>query len=384
MTIAMKRGPVMALLGMVLTCLGLWVPAVAQDEAVTLSPEQQAQEYAAINAELEGVAKEIAALLKHPGFRGQLRGEINGANTVESIIVLDKFLAKVTKQKKSPPGLNKARGATDKAAQRIKASPAWDLEGIDLYFPVEDHKAKWKGNEDLIVAYSPAEDEDAIKSIIGFSVKTQQRVTLDANGPPPTPVLMVAPEEHASHDMPVVTRDLDDVKLPSDEVKDDLVGRDPPPPEVDQPDSNSRWGIRYLKLYKDGEHWSRGKPEVYVQLFQVSGNTCYRKISSSPYVDRENVWYHTWNDTRYANPPSWMDYNSNYENRVLMYINESDGGYYQPYHWSGIKDGVTCVIWRRNKDDRIDHSYMYKTYFKYNYNFYHHIGDAHLVWYKHE
>ena len=193
------------------TALGLFFlqPAAAQEKTVELSPAQEAQEYAAINAELKGVAKEIAALLKHPGFRGQLRGEINGAKTSESILVLDKFLAKVAKQKKAPPGLNKARGASDKASQRIKNSTAWAFEGIDLYFPVEDHKAKWKGNEDLLVAYSPVTDEATVKAIIGFSVKTQKKVTLDPTTPPATPVLIVAPEEHDSHEMPVAARGVD-------------------------------------------------------------------------------------------------------------------------------------------------------------------------------
>ena len=169
-------------------------PDAEPEKKVELSAVQRAQEHAAINTELEAVAREIATLLKHPGFRGQLRGEINGAKTIEGIIDLDRFLAKVAKQKKRPPGLDKARGATGKAKTRISNSKAWDLEGVDLYFPVEGHKAKWKGNDDLLVAYSPTDDEKDIKRIIAFSVETQKRVVLDGAAPPATPVHMDPPE----------------------------------------------------------------------------------------------------------------------------------------------------------------------------------------------
>ena len=363
-------------------CVGVVSFAAAQEEVKKIDPTVEASELAAINAELEVVAKEIATMLKHPGFRGQLRGEINGAQTVEGIIELERFLEKTAKQKKAPPGLAKTRGATGKAAQRIKASPAWDQEGIDLYFPVESHNAKWKGNEDLLVAYAPVDDEEDIKKVVAFSVKSGKRVELDAGAPPETPVLMVAAEEHETHQIPVAPRDVGELVLPADDVQPDATGIDPEPPEVEHSDDHSRWGLRYVKIYRDGEHWTRGSPEVDIQLFQSKGNYCYRKYCDSPRLDKERTWYYTWGHSWYAWPFATMEYSSEHDHRVYIYINERDGGHSSP-HLYQIKPGVNCSVSRRSGDDRITSTTMSRTYFPYGHDHYHLIRDqAYLIWRK--
>lgn len=387
------------------TALGLFFlqPAAAQEKTVELSPAQEAQEYAAINAELEGVAKEIAALLKHPGFRGQLRGEINGAKTSESILVLDKFLAKVAKQKKAPPGLNKARGASDKASQRIKNSTAWAFEGIDLYFPVEDHKAKWKGNEDLLVAYSPVTDEANVKAIIGFSVKTQKKVTLDPTTPPATPVLIVAPEEHDSHEMPVAARGVDQARAELEESQDitgiEFIDGDAVEKSISQEDGNSFVGLHRMYMRDDKEPWSRGKPEVKVFFGQKKGNYCQAKRtnyknSSLERFDYTNSWKTTWYGTPPYSSSSYCQsgpeyyghntcyyFDDTYDSRMVLYIYEQDGG---SLRWKvyTLYPGVTCSWSYLSGDDYMDSGIMYRNNFPFNYDQGHNMGNVSVLWHK--
>lgn len=287
-----------------------------------LDPALQAQEVAAINSELEAVAKKIAVLLQHPGFRGQLRGEINGAKTTESIIEIEKFLAGIdnTKNKGAPPGLAKARDATNKAAMRIKNSPAWGLEGIDLYFPVQDHKAKWKGNEDLLVAYSPVTEEAAVKSIVAYSVRSQKKVSLDPHTPPTTPVLVVAAEEHESHEIvpaPPIPRGTD---VPEPISKEEAI-RDMRQATGDEPETaggNSTMQFSYLKIYDDKEPWTKGSPEIFVV-----------------YVD-----------TRYANSPKW-------QRKELSWVDKEGRWYWTGSHLNFFFDSVSSnhtyiAVWERD------------------------------------
>jgi hypothetical protein len=385
------------------TAIGLFflLPAAAQEKTVELSPAQEAQEYAAINAELERVAKEIASLLQHPGFRGQLRGEINGAKTNESILVLDKFLAKVAKQKKAPPGLDKARGASDKASQRIKNSTAWALDGIDLYFPVEDHKAKWKGNEDLLVAYSPVTDEASVKAIIGFSVKTQQKVTLDPTTPPATPVLIVAPEEHDNHELPVASRGMEPSPAEQEESQDvsgiEFIEGDAEDSPVLQEDGNSFVGLRRMYMRDDKEPWSRGKPEVKVFFGHKKGSYCQSKYTWYSGTTLERFDYtNTWKTTWYGTPPygsycqsGTNNYSNNtcfyfdntYDNKMVLYIYEQDGGSRREKLYT-LYSGVTCSWSYYSGDDYMDSGIMYRNNFPFNYDQGHNMGNVSVLWHK--
>lgn len=390
-----KWGSVGAFLAMVLSFETL--PAAPQfDEKI--DPEkkaEEAKEHAAINADLESVAREIAMLLKHPGFRGQLRGEINGSKAVEGIIELDKFLAKAAKDKKAPPGLAKARGATDKASQRIKASPAWALEGIDLYFPVEDHKAKWKGNEDLLVAYSPVNDEAEITSIVGFTVKTGEKITLDPAKPPAIPVLIVAAEEHDSHEIPIMTRDAEIVAEPDFDLEKlpepDVVGKDPADMPIEQEKGNSYVGITWMYVRDMKEPWTRGRPELKVWFGHRKGNYCTdpsKTWRSGPLYNHRHE--RRWERASYLPSTGSCQYNGNvcfffddsYYPKMVLYIYEQDGGS-SSYKINTLYPGVTCSWFPfYSGDDYVDSAYMYRHNFNFNYDYNHDMGNAYIKWHK--
>jgi len=363
--------------------VGIVAGSAAQQEMEQIDPAQKAldaKEHAAINQELEAVAWEITKLLEHPGFRGQLRGEINGAKTSESIIVLDKFLAKASKQKNAPPGLDKARGATDKALQRIKNSSAWDIEGIDLYFPVQDHKVKWKGKDDLLVAYSPVNDEADIKNIVAFSVRKQQKVILDPKAPPATPVLIVAAEEHESHEMPVMPRDAD----PSE----------PAPPEEDPEDEGEDLGspgehgegnsvirVKYIKITNDHEPWTSGSPEIYTYTYHVEmDNSCNSDYEWLSDLNKENKWY-TYTSYFGMGIFETRFYPHIHRDLIAFRVMERDGGSYRSMSYP-LYPGSACHWKKKTGDDHVGTSVIHKSAVPWNSDTYQRFADVRVYWIK--
>lgn len=384
-------------------CVGAFSFAAAQGPEIDrIDPAlkaAEAKEHAAINAELEAVAKEIATLLKHPGFRGQLRGEINGAKTLEGIIEIEKFLDKVAAQKNAPPGLAKAKGATGKAAQRIKGSPAWSMEGIDLYFPVKDHKAKWKGNEDLLVAYSPVTDETDTREIVGFSVKTGERISLDPATPPAIPVLIVAAEEHDTHVIPVTSRSADPAITMEVEEEDESQavegiqyrGQDPEEKPVPQEAGNSYVGLHQMYIRDVKEPWTRGNAEMKMYLGQRRGNYCTSSMFWHGHYPMERVddsrkWYTTWSvpgtNGCGGNTYTCAYFDDTYPTRMVMYLYEYDGGS-RSAKTNTLYPGVICT-WNQHYtgDDYVDSTYMYRSNFPFNYTYGQDLGNAIVRWHK--
>jgi hypothetical protein len=269
----------------------------AQDEAAI----QAAEEIEAINAELDSLAREIAGLLSHPGFRGQLRGQINGSQHKEHIIELEGFLAAAASRPNMPPGLAKASENAKGLADRL-GRPEGLPNGLDIYFPVQDHRDKWRGNEDLLVAYSPAGEE--VGPVVAYSVRSGERMVLSAESPPETPVLVVVQEEHASHEQDEVAEE-DGVPV--------IV--DAPPGEGLLPDYLS---ASYIKIYNDREPWTRGDPEVYLLIGHTCGGQARSYYRDLARVNSENRWY--WTQDLNA-----MPFSGSCSNETYFAIWERDG-----------------------------------------------------------
>lgn len=173
-----------------------------------------------INADLDGMAQQLATLTATPGFRGFLRSEIAKSKNRESILSLDRFLEKAAKQRNTPPGLAKLAKLNRSSKARQKSASS-ELKGYNLYIPVEAHRAKWKGGKDFVVAFAPAGDDQTTQEIIGYSVSNGTKVRLDARTPPQTVVLIVAPEEHETHELKGTPEAIteEDRQIPTPHVK---------------------------------------------------------------------------------------------------------------------------------------------------------------------
>ncbi len=246
--------------------------------ALAATPQEQA------NGELELIAKDIASLCNHPGFLGFLRSEIVQSKNREQIIELDRLLDRAAKQQTMPPNLAATAEKVKATKARHKAMNITRLEGFDLYIPVKAHRAKWKGGKDFIVAVSPYGDDMAFQTTVGYSVADGRRVVLDAKQPPETVVMVIAPEEHADHNMPTPEPDVPSRKAPHE---------DKPKPDAGKSEKqNSVFSMSYIKIHQTGESWLRGDPEIYLLAGQICNGVSKAYRFNLPRVNSKGVWYY--------------------------------------------------------------------------------------------
>jgi hypothetical protein len=229
-----------------------------------------------INAEFDRLAKGLAESLANPHLRNYLRKQIKESRKREKILRLDKFLEGATKEKNIPEqakarGRLKAARDTKKKLGTKKNLDIFGTDEIDVYFPVPEHRGKWNGGDDLLVAFAPVVDESELTEIVAYSVKNGKRVSLDPQKAPETPVVVVTLTEHESLDVPDVPQAPADEPVPESNppVPD---GPEPPLENAGKPvGSNSRIEMQYLKIFDDHEPWTAGAPEIYVVCSQVDG-----------------------------------------------------------------------------------------------------------------
>ena len=292
---------------------------------------------------MDNLAREIAKLVSHPGFRGFVRSEIAKSKNAESIVDLNRFLERAAKQKNMPPGLAKFKESASAAKGRMKGTEILGYQDLDLYIPVGAHRAKWKGGKDFLVA----------TKIVAYSVSDGEQVILDPKQAPEKVVLIVAPCEHDSH-----------------EVKSEPKGAPPPPPiqrqaepaaEDDEP-YNSYMAMSYLKIHRDQEPWTRGDPEVYLLIGQIcdrDGKEYYRNLSR---VNKENRWYYIrdLNDIYFDSKCSYETYYAVWErdSNCTYRVGGTSSACSYEYHRLQCAPDSTCTTrWIRvghaNGDDRI-------------------------------
>ena len=334
-------------------------PVMAQEEVVEQpvdDPSWQAMEkIEQANAELDKMAKDLAASLSHPGFRGHLKSEIAKSKNRENILEFEKFLGKAKGRKEMPPGLAKMKDDVGKANGRIKALKIWDLEGFDLYFPVKEHLRKWKGKDDLYVAYSPYTDESAVSEIYAYSVKTGEKFSLDPKNPPTEPVLIIAPEEHENHDI-MEMPELEE-PLPPDER---AIDGDFSPKKIETEfEGNSRLKFKFIKIYDDHEPWTRGDPEIYMFYADARYNNQHGGTVWLNWVNKENQWY-----SLYSYVNSYFD--AACTNEGVVVVMERDGGSYVYVVRTILESGTIVSFKKKTGDDYVGGFRIYKSNFSYD------------------
>jgi hypothetical protein len=135
-------------------------------------PERQA---------LERLAKAVALALGDQEFRGDVKGKMQKAPFKEHKLELRKFLTKSVAK-----SIASVAGSTPEA---ILADLAL-VRPLELYMPVESHRASWTGGNDLLVVAGIEEDEP----IIGFDLRGN-RVPLSNEVPPAVPTIAIVPVE---------------------------------------------------------------------------------------------------------------------------------------------------------------------------------------------
>jgi hypothetical protein len=132
----------------------------------------------------ERLARRLALALADPVFRASVKAQLDGSPFREHKIHFQRFL--------------RAGGATTlRQVARLSRDPVAAIEAdagravaLEMYFPVPEHRARWDGGEDLLVATARKDGE----APVAFDTRGHRHV-LSATRPPSTPVLAVVPVE---------------------------------------------------------------------------------------------------------------------------------------------------------------------------------------------
>lgn len=331
-----------------------------------------ASERLTIHNSLGGIAQQMVAALAQPNIRNLLLAQVRASQKREQMMELEEFLVVGSRRPDIPATarVNDFLASVRNTKTQIRGTRilrGFAAQNIDLYFPVSQHRQKWQGNDDLIVAVPPLDESDTAP-ILAYSVKTGQRVTLDPKTPPATPVVVVAACEHEDHERRQERREPGIVPPPFQK-------RSPPGQLFDNeravltrgkyPGNSTIYGY-YTGMKDDHEPWTRGSAEIYVVLVQYCGGNWYKRCNVY-YVDDEHKDY-------YTKPDEVFPYTSGCSDHTYTAIWESDGGSrvtrgvglitssvggsysYSPNLYYYIEDG----------DDFIEDRYWFKSYIPYN------------------
>ena len=222
----------------------------------------------ATNPEL--LARALALALGDPAFRAHVKGELDRSPFREHKLSFQRFLA---------AGRGHALAAMAQRTGVATADLSRAADGaipLEMYLPVPEHRRIWKGDANVLVATAVADHDPPV----AFDVQGN-RLVLDPERPPATPVIAVVPLETDFSTTPERDACWACVILPP---------LPPPPPVVP--------GLYLSKAHfvDDFEGWLKGAPEFEVHILGQKGQTdsltdyqCAGEKQPAPYYFDQNA-----------------------------------------------------------------------------------------------
>jgi len=202
----------------------------------------------ATNPEL--LARSLALALGDPTFRASVKGELDRSPYREHKLPFQRFLA---------AGRGHALAAMAHRSGVATADLGRAADGaipLEMYLPVPEHRRNWKGDANVVVATAVADHDPPV----AFDVQGN-RLVLDPERPPATPVIAVVPvETDFSTDPAAIICLACGGPFPWPPLP-------PPPPAVP--------GLYLTKAHfvDDFEGWLKGGPEFEVHILGQKGQT---------------------------------------------------------------------------------------------------------------
>ncbi len=325
---------------------GLAAPAMAQGASA-----QQALE---INMEMDRLAQQTASALANPALRGFLAEETRASRNNEQMLFFQETLLKAQDRKElrvSPGLINSLIGLAYDTEDKISAAVKGQDTGVNIYFPVDEHRQNWRGEAELLVAFDPIGDEDEISTIVAYSVATGERVVLDPNVAPAVPTLVIAQDEHIKHD---ASAPLEESLRPRTEEKS-------PSDFTTKAAGQFYLGIPQVNMRNDHEPWYRGDPEIYVLVGQSYKTSPIESIIHLPNVNDEDKWYYLGDGP--GSPLYFFFTEADYSDLSYFHFMESDGGgkftISASVEYKGAKVGLEYVV--EDGDDNLGKRYIHKS-----------------------
>ena len=221
----------------------------------------------ATNPEL--LARSLALALGDPAFRAHMKGELDRSPFREHKLSFQRFLT---------AGRGHALAAMAQRSGVATADLARTADGaipLEMYLPVPEHRRAWKGDANVLVATAVADHDPPM----AFDVQGN-RLVLDPERPPATPVIAVVPVETDFSTTPAA---IECLSCGGGWVP-------PPPPTVP--------GLYLTKAHfvDDFEGWLKGGPEFEVHILGQKGQTdsltdyqCAGEKQPAPYYFDQNA-----------------------------------------------------------------------------------------------
>jgi hypothetical protein len=160
--------------------------------------------------------------------------------------------------------------------QRIQEQhQSGQIRGMEIYMPVDAHRAQWNGGRDLIVAYQIGQDDEPI----GYSLDGKV-VKLSLDTPPSTPTIVIVPAETDFSE--VLSDEYVNVSasgtIGTYEVRDILNGE----VEIAQyvvTGGASGIAMTYSEINDLREPWTRGDPEIEVHVIAPTPTSAWNQFS---------------------------------------------------------------------------------------------------------
>jgi len=133
---------------------------------------------------LEQVARRLARALADPAFRVRLKRDLDHSPVREHKLQFQRLLTEGAR----PAAAEIARLTGD--GESAVTAEALAAPGLELYLPVPEHRTRWKGDANILVATALHDHE----APVAFDLSGRRQV-LSAETPPATPVLALVPVE---------------------------------------------------------------------------------------------------------------------------------------------------------------------------------------------
>jgi len=228
----------LALLGALTACGDRDVPTapVAGSTPVVVTPPSAGE-----RASRERLARSLALALSDPGFRASVKSQLDHSPLREHKVHFQRFL------KRGGLPLHEVARISREAESAIEVDAGRSM-GLEMYIPVPEHRDRWKGGADVLVATAREDGEPPV----AFDVRGRRQL-LSATRPPATPVLAVVPIE-TDFDSPAAAPLICCAGGPAPSA----------PPGLYLTSSH---------FVRDFEGWLKGSPEYEIHILGQSGQT---------------------------------------------------------------------------------------------------------------
>lgn len=220
-------------------------------------------------ARLERLARRTARALRRPDLRAEVAAAVRQSSFPEGKVHFLRYLQADGGRRLRVVAAESGEAAGDVEADAARAGV------LEVYFPVREHRERWTGDENVLVA-TAARDGDAP---VAFDLAGRRQV-LDPARPPDTPVLAVVPAE-LDFDAP---RDVSRATCNDDGCGGGGGTTSPPPPPG--------LYMSRIEFVGDFEGWMKGDPEYEIHILgpaaagdtkNLAGFQCIGAQSPAPY-----------------------------------------------------------------------------------------------------